>query len=60
MKITDFAVVQGGGTNVLGLVVFSLVLGLVVGNLGEEGLPVKKFVDSLQAAILKVVILVIW
>ena len=59
-KITDFMVTTGGDTNVLGLVVFSVVLGLVIGNMGEEGLPFKNVVDSLQAAILRVVTLVIW
>ena len=51
---------ESGDTNVLGLVVFSIVLGLVIGSMGEEGLPVRNFIDSLQTAILKIVVLVIW
>ena len=48
------------GTNVIGLVVFSVTLGIVVGRMGEAGLPVRLFVDSLQHAILQIVTIVIW
>ena len=51
---------ESGDTNVLGLVVFSIVLGLVIGSMGEQGLPFRNFIDSLQTAILKIVVLVIW
>ena len=58
--IAGFSVMESGDTNVLGLVVVSIVLGLVIGNMGQEGLPVRNFIDSLQTAILKIVVLVIW
>ena len=58
--ITDFKVVTGGGTNVLGLVVFSVVLGLVLGGLGEKGRALKECVDSLSLAIIEMVRLIIW
>ena len=59
-RISGFSVMESGDTNVLGLVVVSIVLGLVIGNMGQEGLPVRNFIDSLQTAILKIVVLVIW
>ena len=59
-RIAGFSVRESGDTNVLGLVVVSIVLGLVIGNMGQEGLPVRNFIDSLQTAILKIVVLVIW
>ena len=48
------------GINMVGLVVFSIVLGLVIASAGEKGLPVRNFIESLQFIILKIVVLVIW
>lgn len=59
-EITGFSVGIASGTNVIGLVVFSVTLGIVIGKMGEEGLPVRNFVDSLQKAILQIVTIVIW
>lgn len=59
-EITGFSVGSSSGTNVLGLVVFSIVLGVVIGQMAESGLPVRRFVDSLQEAIIRVVKLIIW
>ena len=58
-KIIGFSIGVQSGTNVVGLVVFSVTLGIIVGRMGEEGLPVRRFVDSLQQAILQIVTLVI-
>ena len=59
-EIDGFKVELVQGTNVLGIVVFSIVLGVVVGRMGKQGLPVKHFIDSLQEAIIIVVKIIIW
>ena len=46
--------------NVLGLVVFSIVFGIVLGRVGERGLPVKAFFESLNEIIMEMVGLVMW
>ena len=58
--ITDFKVSTGGNTNVLGLVVFSVVLGIIVGSLDEKGRALKECIDSLTLAIIEMVRLIIW
>ena len=47
-------------SNVLGLVVFSCVLGIVLGRMGPEGDPLKAFANSLMETIMRLVSLVIW
>ncbi|XP_076663583.1 excitatory amino acid transporter 3 [Andrena cerasifolii] len=42
------------GTNVLGLVFFSLILGLAIGDIDAKGEPLKKFFNSLSEAMMKV------
>ncbi|XP_067677014.1 excitatory amino acid transporter 1-like [Haliotis asinina] len=51
---------MGSGTNVLGIVVFSIALGCVINYLGAKGEPLKNFFDSLNAATMILVTLVIW
>ncbi|XP_046361671.2 excitatory amino acid transporter 1-like [Haliotis rufescens] len=51
---------MGGGTNVLGVVVFSIALGCVINYLGPMGVPLKNFFESLNAATMILVKLVIW
>lgn len=46
--------------NVLGLIVFSMALGLVLGMIGEPGKPVLAFFEGLNAAIMKIVDWVVW
>ncbi len=46
--------------NVLGLVVFSIVFGIVLGRVGERGLPVRAFFESLNEIIMEMVSLVMW
>ncbi|XP_075788647.1 excitatory amino acid transporter 1 [Pelodiscus sinensis] len=54
--------VPGGvnGVNALGLVVFSISFGLVIGNMKEQGMPLRNFFDSLNEAIMKLVALIMW
>ncbi|MCA8914282.1 MAG: dicarboxylate/amino acid:cation symporter [Planctomycetes bacterium] len=46
--------------NVLGLIVFSIVLGAVLSTMGERGRPVLRFFESFNEAIMKIVHLVVW
>uniref|UniRef100_A0A6I8P0M4 Amino acid transporter n=1 Tax=Ornithorhynchus anatinus TaxID=9258 RepID=A0A6I8P0M4_ORNAN len=43
------------GVNALGLVVFSMSFGLVIGNMKEQGQALKDFFDSLNEAIMRLV-----
>ncbi|XP_078050317.1 excitatory amino acid transporter 3 isoform X2 [Augochlora pura] len=42
------------GTNVLGLVFFSIMLGLAIGKINEKGEPLKEFFHSLSEAMMKI------
>lgn len=42
------------GTNVLGLVFFSLILGLAIGNIDAMGEPLKVFFHSLSNTMIKI------
>lgn len=44
----------------LGLVVFSIVFGIVLGRMGEKGLPLKAFFETLNEVVMKMVTLVMW
>lgn len=46
--------------NVLGLVVFSIVFGIVLGRVKERGIPVKQFFESLNEIIMEMIGLVMW
>jgi Na+/H+-dicarboxylate symporter len=46
--------------NVLGLIVFSCVLGGVLSTMGERGRPALRFFESINEAIMKIVHLVVW
>lgn len=46
--------------NVLGLVVFSIVFGIVLGRMGDKGTPVKAFFETLNEVVMKMVTLVMW
>ncbi|XP_041358898.1 excitatory amino acid transporter 1-like [Gigantopelta aegis] len=48
------------GTNVLGLIVFSVALGCVINHLGVVGRPLRFFFESLNAATMVLIKLVIW
>ncbi|KAJ7328121.1 Excitatory amino acid transporter 2 [Desmophyllum pertusum] len=46
--------------NVLGLVVFSIVFGIVLGRVGERGLPMKAVFESLNEIVMEMISLVMW
>ncbi|XP_013416243.1 excitatory amino acid transporter 1-like [Lingula anatina] len=48
------------GMNVLGLIVFSVALGIVISKLGERGVPLKNFFTSLCDAVLVLIHAVLW
>ncbi|CAI5787677.1 excitatory amino acid transporter 1 [Podarcis lilfordi] len=48
------------GVNALGLVVFSISFGLVIGNMKEQGRALREFFDSLNEAIMRLVSLIMW
>ena len=58
--ITSFSVGWKSGTNILGIVLFSIVLGIVIGRMGEDGRTLHIFFDRLQQAIIQIVHLIIW
>lgn len=49
-----------GTLNVIGLVVFSVVFGIFLGNLRERGAVMKSFFDALNEIIMKMIKLVMW
>lgn len=56
----NFKVTTASGSNILGLVVFSCVFGIIIGRLGERGRPFYKVVASMQDGIIHMVALIIW
>lgn len=48
------------GVNALGLVVFSMFFGLVIGKMKQQGQPLKEFFDCLNDAIMRLVAIIIW
>ncbi|XP_048338413.1 excitatory amino acid transporter 4-like [Sphaerodactylus townsendi] len=48
------------GVNALGLVVFSICFGLVIGSMKQKGQPLREFFDCLNEAILRMVAVIIW
>lgn len=51
---------SSNGVNALGLVVFSMLFGLVIGNMKQKGQPLKEFFDCLNDAIMRLVAIIIW
>lgn len=51
---------SSGGVNALGLVVFSVIFGLVIGNMKQQGQALRDFFDCLNEAIMRLVAIVIW
>lgn len=49
-----------GGTNTLGLVMFSIVFGYVLGQLGEQGKPMVEFFRILLEVTMRMVSMAIW
>lgn len=48
------------GVNALGLVMFSMCFGLIIGNMKEEGQALRDFFDSLNEAIMRLVAIIMW
>lgn len=48
------------GINALGLVVFSMGFGLIIGGMKEQGQPLRDFFDCLNEAIMRLVAIIMW
>lgn len=48
------------GTNILGLVVFSTVLGITLGKMGGSGKPLLNFFETLSTAMMIITNWVVW
>ncbi|XP_066503494.1 excitatory amino acid transporter 4 isoform X4 [Hoplias malabaricus] len=51
---------SSNGVNALGLVVFSMCFGLVIGNMKQQGQALREFFDCLNDAIMRLVAIIIW
>uniref|UniRef100_A0A3Q3EM67 Amino acid transporter n=1 Tax=Labrus bergylta TaxID=56723 RepID=A0A3Q3EM67_9LABR len=51
---------SSSGVNALGLVVFSMCFGLVIGNMKQQGQALRDFFDCLNEAIMRLVAIIIW
>ncbi|XP_072172686.1 excitatory amino acid transporter 4-like [Diadema setosum] len=76
VETTDYAVFYRGNTsdvvvttwegtydysmNILGLVVFSIAFGIVIGRMGEDGEVVLKFFSATNEAVMKLVMIIMW
>ena len=54
------SVTSKSGLNILGLLVFSIAFGVILGGMGEEGKPLKDFFNCLSEASMRLVNLIIW
>uniref|UniRef100_A0A914WKV3 Amino acid transporter n=1 Tax=Plectus sambesii TaxID=2011161 RepID=A0A914WKV3_9BILA len=52
--------ITSDGMNILGLVMFAVVLGIVLGRMEEEGRPLKDFFKALEGACMRLISIVIW
>ena len=49
-----------GGMNILGLAVFSIVFGVVLGKMGAKAKPLTAFFSALNDAVMILVTLIMW
>ena len=49
-----------GGMNILGLAVFSIVFGIILGKMGGKAKPLKAFFSALNDAVMILVTLIMW
>jgi len=59
-KVYDPVVTKVEGMNVLGMVVFSIFFGVVIGRMQERGRPLAELFETLCEATMTLVQLVIW
>ncbi|KAF7663667.1 hypothetical protein LDENG_00204320 [Lucifuga dentata] len=61
-KVEETVPVPGSssGVNALGLVVFSMCFGLVIGNMKQQGQTLRDFFDCLNESIMRLVAIIIW
>lgn len=60
MEEWDFKSAQREGSNVLGLVMFSVILGTTIGRMREKGRLLQDFFTSLSEAMMTITSWVIW
>lgn len=63
LGLSDVTVPMAGtanGINTLGLLVFSVFFGSILGSMEAEGKPLRDFFDCLNKAIMRLVSIVIW
>ncbi|XP_062869341.1 excitatory amino acid transporter 4 [Trichomycterus rosablanca] len=51
---------SASGVNALGLVVFSMCFGLMIGNMKQQGQPLRDFFDCLNQAVMRLVSVIMW
>lgn len=58
----DYTIVgtYSDGINVLGLIVFCVAFGLVIGKMGERGRILLEFFDALNEATMRLVHIIMW
>ena len=57
----DFGgIMKGGGTNMIGLIMFSIAFGVVLNMIKEEGKPLVNVCKSLLSASMKLVEIMMW
>lgn len=49
-----------GSVNILGICIFSIVFGIVLGRTGDRGLPLKAIFESLNEVVIRMIGLVMW
>lgn len=60
LYLWDFKQVNSATTNVLGIVMFSVVLGTALGKMGESGRPLREFLLACSESMMIITHWVIW
>lgn len=48
------------GSNIIGLIIFAMVFGVIISTMKDEGTPLKNLFISLESSMMKMISLVIW